>query len=46
MILCSLLDRFNVTLHMNDLQKKYGNMNMIDINAQYINLVSVTDGEN
>lgn len=28
MILCSLLDRFNVALHMNDLQKKYGNLNM------------------
>lgn len=28
MILCSLLDRFNVTLHMNDLQNKYENLSM------------------
>ena len=27
MIPCSLLDRFNVTLHLNDLQKKLGSLN-------------------
>lgn len=30
MVFCSFLDRFNITLHMNDLQKKYGNLNMND----------------
>lgn len=28
MILCSLLDRFNITLHLNNLQKKYVNLNV------------------